>query len=212
MTMTLAVTERDNSKNLEVLRANGNVPAVIYGPAQAPIAVTLDGKEFDKVLKEAGESTVLELTGLKSPVEVLIKDVDFNPVKQRVNHVDFYAVEKGKEITTHVTLQFIGEAPVEESRAGLVTKVIHEIEVTCKPADLPNHIDVDLSVLKSVGDKIHVSDLGLPVGVKVSESPEDSVAVVSAAKQTPASEEATAPVDMDAIEVEQKGKIEEGAE
>lgn len=210
MTMTLAVTERDNSKRLEVLRANGSVPAVIYGPAQPPISVMLDGKVFEKVLKEAGESTVLELTGLKSPVEALIKDVDFDPVKQRINHVDFYAVEKGKEITAPVILHFIGEAPVEESRAGSVTKVIHELEVTCKPADLPNHIDVDLGMLKSVEDKIHVSDLAIPAGVKVHATPEDLVAVVSATRQTPASAEEPASIDMSAIEVEKKGKTEEG--
>jgi large subunit ribosomal protein L25 len=206
MTMTLAVTERDNTKSLETLRASGSVPAIIYGPAQSPVAITLDGKVFEKVLKEAGESTVLELTGLASPIEVLIKDVDFNPVKQRVNHVDFYAVEKGKEITAQVALHFIGEAPVEESRAGSVTKVIHQLEVTCKPANLPNHIDVNLGVLKSVEDKIHVSDLIIPAGVKVNASPEDSVVVVSAAKQTPDSEEEVAAVDMGAVLVEKKGK------
>ncbi len=209
MTMTLAVTQRDISKGLETLRANGGIPAVIYGPAQAPIAVALDGKVFDKVLKEAGESTVLQLTGLAAPVEVLIKNVDFNPVKQRVAHVDFYAVEKGKMITTHVALHFVGEAPVETSGAGSVNKVIHEVEVTCQPADLPNHIDVDLSVLRSVEDKIHVSDLGLPASVKVSAAPEDPVAVVNAAKQTPATAEAAPEIDMGAIEVEQKGKTEE---
>lgn len=186
MTMTLAVTARDHSKSLEALRANGDVPAVVYGPAQTPILITLDGKVFERVLKEAGESTVLSLTGLSSPVEVLIKDVDFNPIKQRVNHVDFYAVEKGKEITTHVTLHFVGEAPVEASGAGTITKVMHELEISCAPADLPNHIDVDLSAITSVENKIHVSDLVIPARVKVLSATEDSVVVVNPAKHTPA--------------------------
>jgi large subunit ribosomal protein L25 len=211
MTMTLAVTERDHSTSLDTLRANGSIPAVIYGPAQAPLTIALEGKGFEKILKEAGESTVLQLTGLSKPVEVLIKDVDFNPVKQRVNHVDFYAIEKGKEITTHVTLHFIGEAPVEASGAGSVTKIMHELEVSCTPADLPNHIDVDLAALKTVEDKIHISDLNLSSRVKVLHvAPEDPVAVVSAAKQTPASE-ATAVVIETATATEQEEKTAEGA-
>lgn len=208
--MTLAVTERDESINLNTLRTNGKVPAVIYGPNQDAVAVVFDEKEFDKIRREAGESTVLEVTGLKKPVEVLIKGVDFNPVKQQVMHVDLYAVEQGKAMTTHVPLHFVGEAPVESSRVGSVTKVLHEIEVTCMPADLPSHIDVDLAVLKEVEDKIHVSDLKVPAGVTVESDSEESVAVVSAARQAAAEEETeeTAAVDMDAIEVEKKGKEE----
>ena len=208
MTMTLAVTPRDESINLETLRANGGLPAVVYGPAQKPLAITIDEKVFDKVRKEAGESTVLELTGVEGSIEVLIKEVDFDPVRQRVLHVDLYALEKGKEITTHVALHFIGIAPVEESRLGSVTKVLHEIEVTCKPADLPSHIDVDLTGLEAVSDKIHVSDLVVPAGVKIESDMEESVVVVSAAKQTPAEEdEATeTTIDMTQIEVEKKGK------
>ncbi len=203
--MTLAVTKRDDTTSLEALRANGSIPAIVYGRAQAPLAIVLEEKVFDKIRKEAGESTVLQLTGLDTPVEALIKEVDFNPVKQRVMHVDFYAVEKGKEITAHVPLHFIGEAPVEASAAVSVTKVLHEIEVTSTPANLPSHIDVDLSVLKTVECKIHVSDLVVPKGVTLHALPEESVAVVTAAKQTPASDE-SATIDMNAIEVEQKGK------
>lgn len=212
MTMTLAVTPRDESTSLETLRANGTVPAVVYGPKQASVAVSIDAKEFDKVRKEAGESTILTLTGLPDQIEVLIKEVDFNPVKQQVIHVDLYAIEQGKAITTHVPLHFIGEAPVEESRAGSVTKVLHEIEITCEPSNLPNHIDVDLGTLEAVNDKIHVADLVVPVGVTIETPGEESVAVVSAAKQTPAEEETSATIDMSAIEVEKKGKAEEAAE
>ncbi|MCA9361890.1 50S ribosomal protein L25 [Candidatus Kaiserbacteria bacterium] len=208
MTMTLAVTMRDDSVTLDTLRANGSVPAVIYGPKQEPTKIQLDEKAFDKARKDAGEATIIALSGLDKPVEVLIKEVDFNPVKQRVTHVDFYAVDKDMTITAHVPLHFIGEAPVEDSRAGTVTKVHHEVEVSCKPADLPSHIDVDLSVLKEVSDKIHVSDLKLPAGVTIELEAEESVAVVSAAKQTPAGEESMEPIDMSAIEVEKKGKEE----
>lgn len=205
MTMTLKVAQRDDSSTPKVLRANGEIPAIVYGPKQEPIKVVLSGKEFDKVLKEAGESTIIELDGLKSKIEVLIKDVEFNPVNNKVTHVDLYAVEAGKEITTYVPLHFMGEAPAEHSHSGVVTKVLHEIEISCKPKNLPSHIDVSLESLSSVGDKIHVSDLVTPKGVSVLTGADESVAVISAIKEEVEEEK----VDMDEIEVEEKGKTEE---
>jgi large subunit ribosomal protein L25 len=207
MTITLPVTLRDGSKKVYSLRANGGVPAVVYGPKQEPLSISIEAKSFDKVLKEAGESTFVELTGLEEPIEVLIKDVKFNSVKHQILHVDFYAVERGKEMTASVALEFIGEAPVEKSGAGSITKVLYEIEVTCMPRNLPSHIDVDISVLASVEDKIHVGDLKVPKGVTFEVEAEDTVAVVSAARtQAESEEEKASEIDMDAIEVEQKGK------
>ena len=206
MTTTLPVTPRDESTTADALRANGAVPAVVYGPKQEPIGITVDAKVFDKVRQAAGESTIVELTGLKESVEVLIKDIAFDPVKQRVTHVDFYAIERGKEMTTHVPLHFIGEAPVEKSGLGTVTKVHQDLTVTCRPSALPSHIDVDVSSLAAVEDKILVKDLALPKEVKVEAEADEPVAVVSVAKEEV--EETPEAVDMDAIEVEQKGKEE----
>jgi large subunit ribosomal protein L25 len=124
-----------------------------------------------------------------------------------IQHIDLYAVEKGKEMTTNVALEFIGEAPVEESNKGNLTKVLHEVEVTCKPKDLPNHIDVDLSTLVKIEDEILIKDLKVPAGVKIEADPEDPVVVVSEVREVV--EEETTELDMDAIEVEKKGKEEE---
>lgn len=214
MTITLPVTLRDEAKKAVKLRASGNVPAIVYGPKQEPISIVLEAKGFDKIMKEAGESTIIELKGLKEPVEVLIKKVEFDPIKQQIVHVDFYAIERGKEMTTSVALAFIGEAPVEESGEGSVTKILHEVEVTCMPASLPSHIDVDISVLVEVQDKIHVSDLKVPEGVTLNTELDESVAVVSAARQQTEEEEEeeSAEVDMDSVEVEQKGKEEPAEE
>jgi len=209
MTISLAVTARDESTKTAAVRQNGDVPAVVYGPKQEPIAITLSGKEFEKVRKEAGESTIIELSGLAEPIEVLIKSIDFSPVRQGVTHVDFYAIERGKDMTTNVPLEFVGEAPVEDSKAGSVTRVLHEVEVTCRPSNLPSHIDVDISVLVNVEDKIFVSDLKPGTDVIINTDSEDPVAVVSAARTGPSEDEedaAATAIDMDSIEVEEKGK------
>lgn len=213
MTITLDVTPRDQEQAADTLRANGQIPAVVYGPKQETTPVALDAKAFAKVRAEAGESTFISVTGITGgPVDALIHDVDFDPIKQRVLHVDFYVVEQGKEMTTSVHFDFIGEAPVEATNLGTVTKVIQEIEVTCNPSDLPSHIDVDISGLETVEDKILVQDLVLPTGVRVEADGEDPVVVVSAAKSESADEEVDEAVDMDAIAVEHKGKEEDETE
>lgn len=208
MTVSLQVSKRDeDGKQLSALREEGMVPAVVYGPKQAPLPIAVSAKVFDKLRREAGESTIIELNGLGAPTEVLIKDVEFDPVKQVITHVDLYAIERGKDMTVDVPLHFIGEAPVEQTNLGSVTKVLHEVEVTCRPSKLPSHIDVDVSVLEQVEDKILIKDLVVADGVVIEAEPEDPVVVVSAAKSTSSEEdESSAPVDMDAIEVEQKGK------
>ena len=197
MTISLAVEKRDGKA------AAGKIPAVVYGPKQDSIPLTLDKAVFEKLFKEAGESTIINLEGLDEAVEVLVHDVAFNPIKGGIQHVDFYAIERGKELTTNVTLEFIGEAPAEK-QGGVLTKALHEVEVTCRPSALPKHIGVDVSVLVDFDTVIRVSDLPLPEGVKIENDPEETVAVVTPVKEE--EEEPAAAVDMDAIEVEGKGK------
>lgn len=210
MTITLKVEARtETGKKLKALRAQGKLPAVVYGPKHESTNLFLDGKEFEKIFREAGESSVLLLTGVGEDAEVLVQEVDYDPVKGGLKHVDFYAIEKGKEVTVNIPLEFVGEAPAAKL-GGSLTKALHEIEVTCKPGALPHEIIVDVSSLLTFEDHIRVKDLNIPAGVKVENDPEDTVAVV-----TEIADEPIEPVviDMDAIEVEQKGKEkEEGAE
>ena len=204
MTVKLDVTKRTTSG--VATRNEGNIPAVVYGPKQEPISVSVNKIVFEKMLKTAGESTVINLVGLGEDIEVLIHDVAFNPTKGGATHVDFYALEKGKEITVDIPLEFIGEAPAAKL-GGVLTKVLHEIEVTCKPSALPQHITVDVSSLDDFEKQIHVKDLVVPAGVKVENDANDVVALVQEVK-----EEVEAPVaaiDMAAVEVVPKGKTEE---
>lgn len=205
MTITLEATTRtERGKQLAALRKAGKVPAVIYGPKETAIALTLDRIKFEKVLKEAGESSVITLTGVGAPKDVLVHDVAFDPGFGGVIHVDFYALEAGKEITIHVPLVFVGEAPAIKL-GGTLTKVLHEIEVTCKPTSLPKEIEVDVTALDDFEKQIHVKDINVPKDVKVENDPEEVVALV---QQVAEEVEAPTEIDMSAIEVEKKGKTE----
>lgn len=203
MTFTLAASPRtEMGKKLKSLRAEGKLPAIVYGPKHAATAFTLSKNEFDKVLKEAGESSVITINGLDTPVDVLIHDVAFDARKGGVVHVDFYAIEKGKKITVGIPLHFTGEAPALKL-GGTLTKVLHEVEVEADPTKLPKEIIVDVSVLVDFESQIHVRDLSVPLGVEIKDSGDDVVALI----QHVAEEKEDAPVlDMSAIEVEKKGK------
>jgi large subunit ribosomal protein L25 len=204
MTVTLEVAKRTTSA--DAVRKAGNIPAVVYGPKQEPISIFINKGVFEKTLKSAGESTVINLTGLGEQIETLIHEVAFDPQKGGAMHADFYAIEKGKEITVDVPLHFVGEAPAAKNN-GVLTKVLHEVEITCKPSALPQHIDVDVSGLDDFEKQIHVRDLVLPAGVKVQNDENDVVALVQEVKEEV--EAPVAAVDMAAIEVEEKGKKEE---
>ena len=203
MTITLKVAKRAGKAKA------GNIPAVVYGPKQESVALSVDKKVFEKTLEEAGESSILSLEGLDEPVEVLIQEVAFAPVKGGIEHVDFYAIERGKELTTNVPLEFIGESPAVKG-GGVLTKALQEVEVTCRPSVLPRVIEVDISTIEEIDQSIRIKDLNLPEGVKVGNDPEDTIAVVVEVAEEP--EEPVEAVDMDAVEVEQKGKEEGGEE
>lgn len=190
------------------IREEGNLPAVVYGPKQETISVMLPRKEFEIAFKESGESSVIELSGLGSPMSVLVYDVDLDPVTSIPRHADFYAIEKGAKVEVAIPIVFIGEAPAVKSGANLV-KVLREIEVEAEATNLPHTIEVDLSVLENVDDQIHAKDVVLPEGVVLITEPNEMVALAQETIEEEETEEATESPDIDSIEVEKKGKQEE---
>lgn len=211
MTVTLQVEKREvTGKQLGKIRKAGKLPAVVYGPKEEATNIMLDKTVFEKVFRDAGESTIITLQGVGDDKEVLVHDIAFDAEKGGAVHVDFYAIEKGKELTVDVALEFIGEAPAVKL-GGSLTKVLHEVEVTCRPNALPKHIEVDVSTLVDFDAAIHVKDLVIPTGVTINNDPEEVIAMVQEVKEEV--EEGPTTIDMDAIAVEEKGKkVEEGAE
>lgn len=206
--LTLTVQKR-NKENARALLRAGSIPAVVYGAHHASTPITVAAGAFGKVLKEAGEATIVSLDGLGEPLPTLIHEVDLDPITNRPRHVDFYAVTKGEKVQVAIPLVFEGVSPAVDAGANLV-KVLHELEVEADPMSLPHDIKVDLSVLKEVNDRIHVRDLMLPAGVELAVSPEEVVALVQEVVEE--KEEEAAPADLSAIEVEKKGKEEVATE
>ena len=177
--MTLEVQERVGK--VGPVRQAGRIPAVVYGPKQPALSVSVDKMTFEKLLQIAGESTIITLTGLADEIEVLMNEVAFNPVHRGIDHIDFYAIERGKELTTHVTIHFTGESPIEKT-GGTIVKALQEITVTCRPNALPSEIVVDLATLTDEAPHLTVSDLVIPAGVTVDTDSDTIVATVASTR------------------------------
>lgn len=211
--MTLTLNAQKRSGNADALRAAGKLPAVVYGPhMEAALSLAIDASAFDKVYNQAGESTLVTLAiEGQEPMMVLIQDTQINPIKRTVIHADFRQVTMGEEMDVTIELVFVGTAPAEKTLGGTLLKPKEEVNVRCLPQDLVDHIDVDLSVLKTFDDAIHVRDLQLPSGLTVMDGADEMIATVN----PPLSEEQLSAleqpveVNLEKIEVEAKGKKEE---
>ncbi len=209
--LTLKVEKRtEGGKSASELRRGGSIPAVVYGAHQKAMPIVVLVREFEKILREAGEATIVSLDGLGTPLPTLIHEVVYDPINNHPEHVDFYAVTKGKKVEVEIPLSFIGESPAVEAGANLI-KVLHELEVEADPMNLPHDIEVNLSVLEKIGDQIRAKDLKLPTGVTLVADPDEIVALIQEVVEEKA-EEVAAPADISTIEVEKKGKLEEDAE
>ncbi|MFA6404901.1 MAG: 50S ribosomal protein L25 [Candidatus Paceibacterota bacterium] len=210
--LTLAVEKRDVKTDVEAIRKSGFIPAIFYGPKVKSTSITLSAKEFDKIWKKAGESSIIILKEKAGEEhEALIYEVDVHPVSGIARHADFYVIEKGKKVELSVPLVFEGVSPAVKDKEGILVKVIREIEIEAAARDLPQNIKVDISKLIELDDVIYVRDLVVPNGVEIKAGKDEVVASITEAKEEVI--EAPAPIDMSAIEVESKGKeVKEGEE
>lgn len=205
----LNAEKRDIKNKLGTMRGEGKLPAVFYGRKVASTPITVKETEFNKVWKQAGESSVVVISINGEDHESLIHDIDLDPVTGVVRHADFYILEKGKLVEVKVPLEFIGVSAAVKDLGGVLAKVLHELHIEAKPSDLPQHIEVDISALDTIDSQILAKDIKLPAGVKLLENEEEVIALVSLAKEEV--EEEVVPVDFSTIEVEKRGKKEEEA-
>lgn len=204
--MELAVKTRDVlGKKVKALRREGLIPAELYGHGFENIHLALPAKEFSKVLKEAGSTSVVTLVLGKETKPAMIHEVARDAVTSEIIHVDLHQVRMDETVKAHVPLEFTGEAPAIKAFAAVINKTMSEIEVEAFPQDLPHSITVDLSVLDELDKTIYVKDLAVPKGVKVLIDEEMAVATAT----PPAKEEVVAPVeevDVSAITTEGEEK------
>lgn len=149
------------------LRNAGQTPGIIYGGAEAPVLIALDGNAlFHALKKEAFHSSILDMEIDGAVQQVLLRDFQMHAYKQLVLHADFQRVDASKPVHKKVALHFINAeiSPAVKLHSATISHVLNELDVSCLPKDLPEFIEVDLSKLDA-GQSIHVSNLTLPAGV-----------------------------------------------
>ena len=203
--LVLNAEKRDAAIRAQKLRKVGKMPAVFYGRKEASTPIALSEREFAKIWKKAGESTVITLKGDFGEHETLINDVDLDPLTGMPRHADFYVVEKGQKVKVKIPLEFVGVSPAVKELGGTLIKVMYDMEVEAAPRDLPQKIEVDISKLVTLTSQVSVSEIKLPAGVVAVAGPEEVVASIAEFKEE--KEEVVAPVDVANIELsEKKGK------
>lgn len=176
--------ELGTTGNLNKLRKAGRIPVSIYGHGSTNVAASVADLEFSRVLQQAGESSLIEVTlAGKAPVNVLVKEVQRDPVSDRITHIDLYQIRMDEEVKAEVRLVFTNESPaVKELGANLITSMDH-FKIECLPKDLPHEISVDLGSLVAIGDSIQVKDIKAPAGVTILDEPDATIASVAAVKE-----------------------------
>ncbi len=202
--LVLNAEKRDTKISPQKVRKSGKIPAVFYGRKEKSTPISVLERDFVKVWKQAGESTVVDLKGDFGELETLITEADADPITGIFRHIDFYVIEKGQKVKVKIPLEFKGVSTAIKDLGGTLVKVTHVLEVEASPKDLPKTIEVDLSSLKELTSQVLVKDLKLPQGVVAQDKPEKVIASIAVFKEEV---EEVAPVDISQIGLsEKKGK------
>ena len=165
------------------LRVTGQIPAVVYGAKKDPVAVAVNPKHITKILhSDSGHNTIfdLELGGNKE--KVMIVDWQYDPMKDRLLHIDLKRIDMTKTIRVSVPVSLIGVPEGVKTQGGILDQVVREVEIECLPSDIPGHIDVSVEHLK-FGDVLRVSDLPHAGKLKFLTAEDQTIAHVTAVKE-----------------------------
>ena len=206
--LTLEAQKRDIfGKKLTASRKEGLLPVVIYGHKEKGSSFFVNKRDFEKIWAMAGESAIVTLLTPEGKKETLIHEVSFHPLTEEPLHADFLAIDTTRVTRVKAPFVFEGISPAVKNLGGILVKAMHELEVEALPKDLPRQVKVDVSSLTQIGASLKVKDIKLPPAVKIISSPEEMIVLVKEVKEEVIEE---APADLAAIEVEKKGKVEEG--
>ncbi|HEX3099633.1 MAG TPA: 50S ribosomal protein L25 [Patescibacteria group bacterium] len=178
-----------NNRTAKPLYRQGLIPVELYGHNVANVHLSVNQIEFEKVLRKAGESSIVELVlpdgGIRN---VLIQDVERHYLSTAPIHVDFYEVKMTEKLTATVQIEFTGESHAVKALGGTLVKALNEVEVECLPGDLPHQFDVDISVLDNFDKQILVKDLIVSDKVEIKADADEMVATVQPPRDMEAEE------------------------
>ena len=198
-------------RKVKKLRAEGFIPAHVFGHKVKTVHVQVKAPEFSKVFEKAGETSIIELAvdGEKKPV--LVKNIQIHPVTDNPLHIDFYQVNLSEKVKVNIPLEIIGESPAVVKKVGLLLTPVAEIEVEVLPADIPENIKLDISKLENVGDEIKIKDLPIDRSKLEIQVGDDLVVAQIGELVTKEMEEVEAEIEAEQAEVAAEAAPEEAA-
>jgi large subunit ribosomal protein L25 len=182
------------------LRRAGRIPAILYGPKTDPVMLSIDSKEFEKILRTSTIGSVLLKLQIKNGQtgsrSAMVKELQTHPVTGQFLHIDFYEVDLTRKINAMIPVTVTGKSQGVED-GGILQIVRREIEVFCLPTAIPESIEVDISELE-IGGSIHVNEIALPSDVELPDDIDFTVITILAPK-----------VEEEVVEVEELAEGEE---
>lgn len=180
-TASLSATRRtETGKGVaRTLRREGQVPGVIYGHARESQPLTIPARELEKLLSQiSADNTVIELAIEGGTSRALIREIQRHPFKRSILHVDFQEIVAGEKMTVRVPIRLIGIPVGVRLGGGIIDHTLRELSISVDTANIPNHIDVDITDL-DLGQSIHVSQIAVPEGATVLDEAEAAVVVIA---------------------------------
>src|SRR6516225_6861201 len=210
-----------NKNDARRLRKHGFIPAVLYGAGLESLTIAVDPKQMKRILaSEAGHNTIFDLSAGGDSGKAMIVDWQADPIKGWLLHVDLKRIAMNEKLVVSVPVVLKGEAPGVKIQGGILEQMLREVEIECLPADIPSHIDADVSQLV-FGQTLRVSDLPHSDKIKFITDENQAVAHVTAVKEVAApapaegAEAAAAPAEPEVIKKgkqEAEGEAAEGGE
>jgi large subunit ribosomal protein L25 len=208
-----------NKNDARRVRMDGKIPAVVYGAGKDSLSVTVDPRVVTRILNsETGHNSIFDLAFNGERTKAMIVDWQYEPIKGKLMHIDLKRIAMDKVLTVSVPILLKGEAAGVKQEGGIMEQILREVEIECLPADIPSHIDVDVSHL-TFGMVLRVSDLPHSDKLKFLTDANQPVAHVTSVKEevvaTPdaaAAEAAAAPAEPEVMKKGKQETEEEGAE
>jgi large subunit ribosomal protein L25 len=191
------------------VRVSGKIPAVVYGAQQPSVAVTVDPKQIQRILhSDSGHNTIFDLDLSGTKAKVMIVDWQYEPIRGSLMHIDMKRIAMDKAMRVQVPIQLQGVPVGVKTQGGILDQILREVTIECLPADIPGHIDVDISEL-SFGQVLRVADLPHGGKLKFLTDEDTAVAHITAVREeaAPAVDAVAAPASTEP-EVMKKGKQE----
>ena len=167
-------------RKVKHLRAAGQTPATIYGHQFEPISIQFTALDLNKIFDQVGESSLVEIIIGENNYPVIFKNPQFHPVSSDLIHIDCYKVNLKEKITATVPLELVGES-LAVKNGNTLMQILNEIEIEALPVDLPEKVEIDISSLVEVDNKIIVSELNLDrEKIEIKNDPEQVVIIIEA--------------------------------